>query len=217
MLKVTFIGFHHEQILLNEMQQKKNYTHLQIIYQQSTKQKDKPSNHWKINAKQYLDMLQSHHDTIVDYAKNVMIPLVIEQQPNAFDSSNPTQFIHNVQKLLADTQKHILATDNHDLSPVTYGIDYNVVNQKPKKVKGLSEEQMSRMENEMNVLEQEYKLAEGTYSNDVLYLTLAKGYITKLLKNNSVVKYLSKHHAEILEQFQVITDLDTLDDEEELI
>ncbi len=102
--------------------------------QQSTKQKDKPSNHWKINAKQYLDMLQSHHDTIVDYAKNVMIPLVIEQQPNAFDPSNPTQFIHNVQKLLADTQRHILATDNHDLSPVTYGIDYNVVNQKPKKV-----------------------------------------------------------------------------------
>ena len=86
--------------------------------------------------------------------------------------------------------------------------------EKPKKVKGLSEEQMSRMENEMNVLEQDYKLAEETYSNDVLYLTLAKGYITKLLKNNSVTKYLSKHHSEILEQFRIITDLDTLDDEE---
>ena len=63
--------------------------------------------------------------------------------------------------------------------------------EKPEKIKGLSEEQMSRMENEMNVLEQDYKLAEETYSNDVLYLTLAKGYITKLLKNNSVTKYLS--------------------------
>ena len=102
--------------------------------QLSTKQKDKPTSHWKINAKQYLDMLRSHHDTVVDYAKNVVMPLVLEQQPDAFDPNNPVQFIHNVQKLLADTQRHILATDNHDLSPVTYGIDYNVVSQKPKEI-----------------------------------------------------------------------------------
>lgn len=89
--------------------------------------------------------------------------------------------------------------------------------EKPKKVKGLSEEQMSRMKNEMSVLEQDYKLAEETYSNDVVYLTLAKGYIGKILKNNNIVKYLSKYHAEILEEFRVITNLDTLDDGEELI
>lgn len=73
------------------------------------------------------------------------------------------------------------------------------------------------MESEMNVLEQEYKLAEETYSNDVLYLTLAKGYLSKLLNNNQVVKYLSRHHAEILEQFRLIAELDTLHENEESI
>jgi len=89
--------------------------------------------------------------------------------------------------------------------------------ERPKKVRGLSDDQMARMEREMNVLEQEYKLAEETYSNDVLYLTLAKGYLSKLLNNNQVVKYLSRHHAEILEQFQLIAELETLQETEESI
>ncbi len=89
--------------------------------------------------------------------------------------------------------------------------------EKPKKVRGLSDDQMARMEREMNVLEQEYKLAEETYSNDVLYLTLAKGYLSKLLNNSQVVKYLSRHHAEILEQFRLIADLETLQETEESI
>lgn len=89
--------------------------------------------------------------------------------------------------------------------------------QKPKKVHGLSEDQMARMEHEMSVLEEEYKLAESTYSNDVLYLTLAKGYLAKLLNNTQVVKYLSRHHAEILEQFRLIAELNTLHDAEEPI
>ena len=89
--------------------------------------------------------------------------------------------------------------------------------ERPKKVRGLSDDQMARMEREMNVLEQEYKLAEETYSNDVLYLTLAKGYLFKLLNNNQVVKYLSRHHAEILEQFQLIAELETLQETEESI
>ena len=87
--------------------------------------------------------------------------------------------------------------------------------EKPKKVRGLIEEQMTRMENEMASLEREYRLVEESYSTDVLNLTLAKGYLTKLLGNARVVRYLAQNHAEILSQFQKITDLKSIADNAE--
>lgn len=82
--------------------------------------------------------------------------------------------------------------------------------QKPKKIKGLTDEQMERMENEMSVLQREYRLIEESYSSDVLLLTLAKGYLSGLLANAKVVKYLAQNHPEILSQFQKIADMASL-------
>ncbi|MEM6780768.1 MAG: plasmid partitioning protein RepB C-terminal domain-containing protein [Pseudomonadota bacterium] len=87
--------------------------------------------------------------------------------------------------------------------------------EQPKKVRGLTEEQMTRMENEMANLEREYRLVEESYSTDVLNLTLAKGYLTKLLGNARVVRYLAQNHAEILSQFQKIADLKSIADNAE--
>lgn len=81
---------------------------------------------------------------------------------------------------------------------------------KPKKVKGLSEEQMVRMENEMGNLQREYRMIEENYGTDVLNLTIAKTYIAALLGNARVVRYLAQHHPEILTQFQKITDITSL-------
>ncbi|GJL85313.1 MAG: chromosome partitioning protein ParB [Micavibrio sp.] len=82
--------------------------------------------------------------------------------------------------------------------------------EKPKKVKGLSDEQMVRMENEMANLQREFQLIEENYSADILNLTLAKGYLTALLGNAKVVRYLAQHHSEILSQFQKISEMTTL-------
>lgn len=81
---------------------------------------------------------------------------------------------------------------------------------KPKKIKGLGEEQMARMENEMASLEREFRLIEDTYSQDVMNLTLARGYLGTLLENTKVVRYLSQNHAEILAQFQKISKMTSL-------
>lgn len=86
----------------------------------------------------------------------------------------------------------------------------------PKKIQGVSEEQMARMENEMANLDREYRLAEETYSSDVLNLTLAKGYLGNLLGNERVVKYLGQYHAEILSQFQIIADIKSISSEKEI-
>lgn len=73
---------------------------------------------------------------------------------------------------------------------------------KPKRVKGLSDEQMALMERESVSLEREFRLAEKSYGADHLDLVLARGYIGKLLGNARVVRYLAQHHRDLLTEFQ---------------
>ena len=79
--------------------------------------------------------------------------------------------------------------------------DMLIDNKAPKKPAGVSQEQMARMQREMSNLQGQYKLVEQTYGEDVLNLVLAKGYVTKLLGNIRVAKYLEQHHQDIMEQF----------------
>ena len=81
---------------------------------------------------------------------------------------------------------------------------------KPKKVRGLTEEQMVRMESEMASLQREFRLIEENYGSDVLNLTLTKAYLGTLLGNARVVRYLAQHHGEILREFQKITEITSL-------
>jgi ParB-like chromosome segregation protein Spo0J len=82
--------------------------------------------------------------------------------------------------------------------------------ERPKKIKGLDEDQMGRMETEMDSLQREYRLIEDSYGKDVLHLTLAKGYLGTLLNNARIVRYLSQHQPEILRQFQQVADMTSL-------
>lgn len=82
---------------------------------------------------------------------------------------------------------------------------------KPQKLTGVTQEQMLRMEREMANLQGQYKLVEQTYAEDVLNLVLARGYLTKLLDNKSVVRYINQKHPEVLEQFEVIVETTSLD------
>lgn len=77
---------------------------------------------------------------------------------------------------------------------------------KPKEVNGLSAEEMDRMEREMDALSEDFKLIEEAHGNNVLNLTLALSYVRKLLNNAAVVRYLSKHHPDILAEFQTLSD-----------
>lgn len=75
---------------------------------------------------------------------------------------------------------------------------------KPKKLGGITREQMARMEREMANLQGQYRLVEQTYGQDVLRLVLARGYLIKLLENTSVARYLRQRSPEVLEQFESI-------------
>lgn len=86
-----------------------------------------------------------------------------------------------------------------------------VEGKKPAKLTGLSQEQMAKMEREMSNLQGQYKMVEQTYGQDVLNLVLAKGYLTKLLDNKPVARYLKQRQPEVLAEFEVIVQTVSLD------
>lgn len=89
--------------------------------------------------------------------------------------------------------------------------DMLVEGKKPKRLSGISSEQMAKMEREMSNLQNQYKLVEQTYGQDVLNLVLAKGYLTKLLENPSVTRYLRQKYSELLGTFERIIQTVSLD------
>lgn len=82
---------------------------------------------------------------------------------------------------------------------------------KPKKVAGMTSEQMARMEREMASLHQDFKQIEESYGDDILHLVIASGYLSRLVNNPEIEHYLSEHHAEILQEFEAIISATSLD------
>lgn len=107
------------------------------------------------------------------------------------DSNNYT--ITYVKALLAATPKAQL------LNP-----------EKPKIIKGLDDDQIARMEAEMKSLQGEYQLIEKNYGPNVLNLTVARTYLSTLLDNTHVAKYIKQHHPEFFVQFQQIVAMTSL-------
>jgi ParB-like chromosome segregation protein Spo0J len=75
---------------------------------------------------------------------------------------------------------------------------------RPKKVSGMSAEQMARMEREMETLHRDFKAVEATYGEDVLHLVIASGYLAKIIANRKIEKYLRQNNPEILDKLKAI-------------
>ena len=82
-----------------------------------------------------------------------------------------------------------------------------------KKVRGLTSEQMARMEHEMSLVQNRFKAIEQSYGTDVLNLVLARGYLTKLLKNKTVQSYLRRHQPDFMDEFSAIVAAGSLDED----
>jgi hypothetical protein len=66
--------------------------------------------------------------------------------------------------------------------------------ERPKKIRGLTAEQMARMEREMDGLQREFKAMTASYGDTVLNLVVASGYLSSLMGNTRVSRYLERHH-----------------------
>lgn len=73
-----------------------------------------------------------------------------------------------------------------------------------------SGQQIARMERELAALQTQVKSVEETYGIDNLHLTVARGYIAKLLANNRLVWWLATDQQDYLSEFQKIAEIDAL-------
>jgi len=79
-----------------------------------------------------------------------------------------------------------------------------------KKRQGFSPENLARMEQEMALLERDFKAVESGYGQNVLHLTLASAYIRRLLENVPLAGFLKAGHGDIFAEFEKIAAADFL-------
>lgn len=75
---------------------------------------------------------------------------------------------------------------------------------KPKKVSGITLEQMAEMERDMAVLQHDLQLVRGSYGSDMLSLAISSAYLKKLISNSEIVDYLGSNHPELLDGCRAI-------------
>jgi RepB plasmid partitioning protein/ParB-like nuclease domain len=77
------------------------------------------------------------------------------------------------------------------------------------KPRGVTDEQLSLMQRESASLDREFRLIEESYGADHLDVVLARGYLSRLVGNPRIAKYLEQHHKEILSEFLQIVEQQT--------
>ncbi len=74
-------------------------------------------------------------------------------------------------------------------------------------VRGLSPQQVELMTQESDQLDRELRLVERSYGADHLDLVLALAYVASLLDSARIVGHLAQRHADLLSEFQKMTNL----------
>lgn len=81
----------------------------------------------------------------------------------------------------------------------------------PKKIPGVSPEDLARVEHEVRIQEKDFRVLDETYNEQVMALTIARGYLRALLENGRVVRYLAQNSREFLTEFQRIVESPALE------
>jgi hypothetical protein len=81
--------------------------------------------------------------------------------------------------------------------------------EKPK-TKTISPEEISKMEEEMEALERDFKAIEEGYAENMLNLTVVRGYVKKLLANAKVARFLSTKHQDFFTEFERVAATESL-------
>ena len=80
----------------------------------------------------------------------------------------------------------------------------------PKQKKGMTREEIGKLEAEMETLERDLKAVERSYGDNMLNLTLARGYVKKLLDKARVVRFLNANHPDIFAEFESLAAAETV-------
>ncbi len=75
-----------------------------------------------------------------------------------------------------------------------------------KAIKGISNAEYEKMEQEMETLRRDVKAVEDTYGINMLRLVVANGFIGRVLENTRISKFLGRNHSDIFERLLSLQD-----------
>jgi hypothetical protein len=81
-----------------------------------------------------------------------------------------------------------------------------LVDSEKQKAPTVSIEDISRMERELETVNQDYKLAEETLGENMLTLVVAKGYVSRLFRNKAINEYLKTNYADLTRELREVID-----------
>ena len=84
--------------------------------------------------------------------------------------------------------------------------DQLVEEARAKESAGLTPEDRTRIEREMQTLESDFRRIEASHGQNVLDLVLAVGYVRRILNSAAIVKHLSRHYADLLAELERIVE-----------
>jgi hypothetical protein len=75
---------------------------------------------------------------------------------------------------------------------------------------GAKPEDLARIEHEMRIQEKDFRMLDDSYNEQVLAMTIARGWLRKLLDNGKIVRFLAQNYREYLAEFQRILETGSL-------
>jgi ParB-like chromosome segregation protein Spo0J len=78
------------------------------------------------------------------------------------------------------------------------------------KTKGLTAEELARLESEMEVLERDFRLSQDGFGENSLHLNGTQRYVKRLLDNPKIKRFLGMRYPELLEEFEDLVALQSL-------
>lgn len=81
---------------------------------------------------------------------------------------------------------------------------------KPKVPRGISDDEVTRMEKEMETLERDYRLHQDGFGENSLHLNAVQRYVKRLLENAKVKRFMSNRYPELLEEIEELATLESL-------
>jgi hypothetical protein len=151
-----------------------------------------------------LNLLDGIHPEAVELLKDKPITAIALR---CFKKAKPLRQIDMAQLMVSSSN---YTRGYADALIVGTPSDQLVKGHKSKIPNGLSDEDVIRMEKEMEVLERDYRLSQDQFGENSLHLNATQRHVKRLLENAKVRKFLGNRYPEVLEEFQALAALEML-------
>lgn len=149
-------------------------------------------------------MLNGIHDDVAELLKDKPVGI------NAFQKLRKMKAMRQLEVAeLMISANNYSATYARALLVTTKPAD--LVKPEAKAIRGVSPEQIERLERELAAVSEDFHELETEFGDDTLLLVIAAGFLERLLTKRSIETFLANSHREMLETFRSVVAATSLD------